>query len=131
MTLRDELLGETIAVKTHELDGKIYRFKAPTVEAQQRVLNVGGLTDLPGLNAPKKGAKPGAPRRMALGRMKVQALVETLLNESDALAFGPADVEALMAAPLGSKIEKLASWAWENLFRDTDDDAEEDAENPS
>lgn len=130
MGMRDELLSETIAVRTHELDGKVYRFRAPTVEAQQRVLNVGGLTDLPGLSAPKKGAKPGAPRRMALGRMKVQALVETLLNEADALTFGPADVDALMAAPLGSKIEKLASWAWENLFRDNDDE-EEGAENPS
>lgn len=128
MSTRSELLDEKIEVRKFELDGKTYRFKPPTVDAKQRVLNVGGLTDLPGLNAPKKQkGQREAPRKMALGRMKIQALIETLLEgETDALVFTVADVDALMAVPIGSKSERLASWAWETLFADPEDETDEE-----
>lgn len=123
MSTRDELFAESVGeVVKHELDGKTYRFKRPTVAQHQRVMNVGGLTALPSLNR-TKATKPEAPRTMALGKMKVHSLIESLLDgESDRYAFTVADVDALMAVPIGSKIERLASWAWENLFADQDDD---------
>lgn len=127
MSIREELFAERATVRTFELEGKIYRFRQPTVDAQQRVLNVGGLTDLPGLNQPKKQKGAREPtRKMALGRMKIQALIETLLDDTDALVFTVADVDALMAIPIGSKTERLASWAWDNLFKDADDDETDD-----
>lgn len=131
MSTRDELFAESVGeVVKHELDGKTYRFKRPTVEQHQKVMNVGGLTALPSLNR-AKATKPEAPRVMALGRMKVHSLIESLLDgESDRYAFTVADVDALMAVPLGSKIERLASWAWENLFADKDDETNEAGENP-
>lgn len=124
MGTRDELFAESVGeVVKHELDGKTYRFRRPTVEQHQRVMNVGGLTDLPSLSREKKNAKKDAPRKMALGRMKVHSLIESLLDgETDRYAFTVADVDALMAVPIGSKIERLASWAWENLFADDDED---------
>ena len=131
MSTRDELFAESVGeVVKHELDGKTYRFKRPTVEQHQKVMNVGGLTALPSLNR-AKATKPEAPRVMALGRMKVHSLIESLLDgESDRYAFTVADVDALMTVPIGSKIERLASWAWENLFADKDDETNEAGENP-
>lgn len=131
MSTRDELFAESVGeVVKHELDGKTYRFKRPTVEQHQKVMNVGGLTALPSLNR-AKATKPEAPRVMALGRMKVHSLIESLLDgETDRYAFTVADVDALMAVPIGSKIERLASWAWENLFADKDDETNEAGENP-
>ncbi|HND51384.1 MAG TPA: hypothetical protein PLV92_03275 [Pirellulaceae bacterium] len=131
MSTRDELFAESVGeVVKHELDGKTYRFKRPTVEQHQKVMNVGGLTALPSLNR-AKATKPEAPRTMALGKMKVHSLIESLLDgETDRYAFTVADVEALMTVPIGSKIERLASWAWENLFADKDDETNEAGENP-
>ena len=131
MSTRDELFAESVGeVVKHELDGKTYRFKRPTVEQHQKVMNVGGLTALPSLNR-TKATKPEAPRTMALGKMTVHSLIESLLDgETDRYAFTVADVEALMTVPIGSKIERLASWAWENLFADKDDETTEAGENP-
>lgn len=131
MSTRDDLLAESVGeIVKHELDGKTYRFRRPTVEQHQRVMNVGGLTDLPSLTREKKNAKKDAPRKMALGRMKVHSLIESLLDgEADRYAFTVADVDALMAVPIGSKVERLASWAWENLFADGDEDETDDEGN--
>lgn len=128
MSMRDELFAESVGeIVKHELEGKTYRFRRPTVEQHQRVMNVGGLTALPSLQRAVKTSKPEAPRTMALGKMKVHSLIESLLDgETDRLAFTVADVDALMAVPIGSKIERLASWAWENLFADQDEEAEGD-----
>lgn len=128
MSMRDELFAESVgAIVKHELEGKTYRFRRPTVEQHQRVMNVGGLTALPSLQRAVKTSKPEAPRTMALGKMKVHSLIESLLEgDTDRPAFTVADVDALMAVPIGSKIERLASWAWENLFADQDEETEGD-----
>lgn len=131
MALRDELLAESASVVKHEIDGKAYRFKQPNVDAEQRVMNAGGLTALPQFGKTKAKGE----RRLALGRMKVQALIETLLDdgEGERKLFTQADEASLMAAPLGSKIARLADFAF-SLFKTADDEQGDDEapqENPS
>lgn len=121
MSLKDELLSERTGVVTKELDGRSFRFREPKVDAQQRVMAAGGVTTLPSQR--RKGQREPV-RHMNLGAMRAQALIETLLeDEGDALAFNQSHLDQILAAPLNSKVARLAELALE-LFNTDDDEGD-------